>query len=284
MAKCDLCGQDAGLLRKRHRDCEKRLEAGKAETTALVAQSALAPQDLPAFQSKLSEIAARSFIKPEDQEPLLIEGWQNAVQTALDDNILTAEEEHSLMAFAESFSFTQQDLDQAGAFTRMVKAAVIRDILEGRLPQKVCLVGELPFNLQKGEILIWVFSNAAYYEQRMRTHYEGGYQGVSIRVAKGLYYRVGGFRGHPVSTAEMVNMGSGPLGITDKHIYFASPAKSFRVKYDKIVSFTPYSDGIGIQRDAQTAKPQVFVTGDGWFTYNLISNLAKSGGLITRSS
>jgi hypothetical protein len=47
------------------------------------------------------------------------------------------------------------------------------------------------------------------------------------------------------------------------------------VAYDKIVSFTPYSDGIGIQRDAQTAKPQVFVTGDGWFTYNLIANLAK---------
>jgi hypothetical protein len=35
-----------------------------------------------------------------------------------------------------------------------------------------------------------------------------------------------------------------------------------------------YSDGIGIQRDAASAKPEVFKTGDGWFAYNLITNLA----------
>jgi hypothetical protein len=28
-------------------------------------------------------------------------------------------------------------------------------------------------------------------------------------------------------------------------------------------------------RDAQTAKPQTFVTGDGWFVYNLAVNLAQ---------
>jgi len=30
-----------------------------------------------------------------------------------------------------------------------------------------------------------------------------------------------------------------------------------------------------VQRDAQTAKAQSFQTGDGWFTYNLITNLAQ---------
>jgi len=39
----------------------------------------------------------------------------------------------------------------------------------------------------------------------------------------------------------------------------------------------PYSDGIGIHRDAASAKPQIFVTGDGWFTYNLVVNLAAEG-------
>ena len=28
-------------------------------------------------------------------------------------------------------------------------------------------------------------------------------------------------------------------------------------------------------RDAQTAKPQTFRTGDGWFAYNLTANLAQ---------
>jgi hypothetical protein len=58
-------------------------------------------------------------------------------------------------------------------------------------------------------------------------------------------------------------------------VYFASSLKSFRVRYEKIVAFTPYSDGIGIQRDATTAKPQAFLTGDGWFVYNLVTNVAN---------
>ena len=283
MGKCDLCGEEAGFLRKRHKECEARLLTGKGEMVALVADSVLVPLDLPTLQAELAGIAQRSFLSEAEQKPLIIEGWQKAVDEALEDDILTDEEEQSLMAFAESFSLEQKDLDQAGAYSRVAKAAVIRDILEGTLPQRMSVVGDLPFNFQKGESIVWLFTEATYHEERMRTHYEGGHQGVSIRVAKGLYYRTGGFRGHPVKTAEMANMGTGLLGVTDRHIYFAGPTKAFRVKYDKIVSFTPYSDGIGIQRDAQTAKPQVFVTGDGWFTYNLISNLAKaSGTLATR--
>ena len=283
MAKCDLCGQEAGLLRKRHKECEATLQTGKSEIVALVAQSVLASPDLPSLQVRLAEIGQRSFLTQADQKHLIIEAWQKAVDQALEDDILSSEEEESLMGFADSLFLTRDDLDESGAFSRVVKVAVIRDILEGTLPRRMSFMGELPFNFQKGENLVWVSSDATYYEQRMRTHYEGGYQGVSVRVAKGLYYRVGGFRGRPVSTAQMVNSGTGPLGITDRHIYFAGPTKAFRVKYDKIVSFTAYSDGIGIQRDAQSAKPQVFVTGDGWFTYNLISNLAKaSGGLTTR--
>ena len=30
-------------------------------------------------------------------------------------------------------------------------------------------------------------------------------------------------------------------------------------------------------RDAQTAKPQTFQTGDGWFPYNFATNLAQIG-------
>ena len=41
------------------------------------------------------------------------------------------------------------------------------------------------------------------------------------------------------------------------------------------MEFEPFSDRFGIMRDAQTAKPQVFKTGDGWFAYNLAVNLAQ---------
>ena len=37
----------------------------------------------------------------------------------------------------------------------------------------------------------------------------------------------------------------------------------------------PFTGSISVMRDAQTAKPQSFRTGDGWFAYNLAVNLAR---------
>ncbi len=65
------------------------------------------------------------------------------------------------------------------------------------------------------------------------------------------------------------------LGFTTKQIYFTGDRKKFRVRCDKVVDFEPFSDGFGIMRDAQTAKPQSFRTRDGWFAYNLAVNLVQ---------
>ena len=75
---------------------------------------------------------------------------------------------------------------------------------------------------------------------------------------------------------ETEKVGSGLLGVTQKHLYFYSTKKSFRVPFSKIVSFTSLSNGIEIQRDAASAKPQTFITGDGWFTTNLINGILSN--------
>ena len=46
-------------------------------------------------------------------------------------------------------------------------------------------------------------------------------------------------------------------------------------KYHRVMTITPSADGLAITRDAQTAKPQSFRTGDGWFAHNLAVNLAQ---------
>ena len=54
--------------------------------------------------------------------------------------------------------------------------------------------------------------------------------------------------------------------------------KRFRVRYDWIMTFDLYNDGVCIMRDVQTAWPQVFRTGDGWFAYKLATNLSQLQG------
>jgi hypothetical protein len=74
---------------------------------------------------------------------------------------------------------------------------------------------------------------------------------------KGLYYRIGTFKGNPIvtTTTGIEHIDTGLLGITDKHFYFLGSHKSFRIPFKKIVSFIPYDDGIAFYRDAATAKP-----------------------------
>ena len=42
---------------------------------------------------------------------------------------------------------------------------------------------------------------------------------------------------------ETVHQDTGLLGFTTKHLYFSGAKKKFRVRYDKIVDFEPFSDG-----------------------------------------
>jgi len=227
------------------------------------------------LEKKITEIAESNKIDNTTIKSLIVSGWEKSVDRAFDDGILTEEEQSNLTNLMEYFSLSQTQLDHNGAFTKIVKGAVLRDVMDGIIPERVKIDGNLSFNLQKTEKVIWVFQDVDYYEQKKRTQYVGGSQGVSIRIAKGLYYRTGAFKGERVETHETIHADTGLLGVTNKHIYFSGGAKSFRIRHDKIVSFEPFSDGIGLQRDAATAKPQSFITGDGWFTYNLITNVAQ---------
>jgi hypothetical protein len=91
----------------------------------------------------------------------------------------------------------------------------------------------------------------------------------------GLYYRVGAFKAKPVYTTDRKRIDGGFLVATNKNLFFVGKRTSKKIPYSKIVSFEQFSDGIGLMRDAATAKPQIFVVDDGWFVYNLITNLAR---------
>jgi hypothetical protein len=274
MGICVYCHKPAGFLRTAHKECKKQHQSGEQRILSLVAGMTAKSVSEKQLEAIIKNEAKNSFIDEKTQKKLIIAGWEQAVERAFDDGLLSQEEEDALVELQTHFNLTQDSLDTHGAYSKVVKGAVLRDILSGKIPERVKIAGALPFNLQKNEILVWVFQNVDYYEEKTCTHYKGGSHGVSIRVAKGIYYRVGAFKGRRVQTQEAIH-DTGLLGVTNKQIYFAGSTKRFRIGYNKIVAIEPYSNGISILRDAATAKPQTFVTGEGWFIYNLMTNLAQ---------
>lgn len=276
MGVCKYCGKPAGFLKSVHKECEKKYIEGKKkliETIKFYFEQIDKP--LKDLNHNINLIAKESFIKDDEFNNLKLKSWKECVDKAFDDGVLTEDEEKRLMEMVEIIELDEQNIKKSSEYEKLVKGAILRDLLNGNIPERITVDGALPFNFQKKEKLIWVFQNVDYYEKRTRRVYVGGYQGFSIKIAKGVYYRVGGFKGNPVNKNETVYLDTGIMAITNKHIYFAGSNKIFRIKYDKIISFIPYSDGIGIQRDAKTAKPQIFITGDGWFTLNLVQNIAN---------
>ena len=275
MGDCSYCGKPAGLFRSQHAECQQKHELGKQNIISLVSSAASATISRESLQNNLKEIASQSFVSEDEQKALLVTGWESAVEQFLEDGFLEESEERKLLDLQETLALSKSDIAGSGALLTVVKAAVIRDVLKGIIPQRASISDGLPINFQKDEKIVWGFPNSEYLEDRTRRQYVGGSQGVSIRIMRGLYYRAGAFKGEAVDRTERIHVDTGWVVITNKHIYFAGPKKSLRVPYGKILSFQSFSNGIGLIRDASSAKPQVFVTGDGWFTYNLVTNLAR---------
>ena len=231
------------------------------------------PSDAAGALADIEAAARDGGIGTAELRDVLVGGIELAIDDALADGLLTAEEERGILAVADHFAIDHGVLDRNDAWTRLIKASVLRDLADGIVPQRRLVDRSLPFRLQKSETLIWSFANVAYATMRTRREFRGRSTGMSVRVAKGVYFRTGAFKGHPVETEEQVHLDTGILGITTRHIYFAGSTQRFRVRHDRVVTIEPYSNGIGIMRDRARAKPETFVLGDGWFAYNLLRNI-----------
>lgn len=275
MGNCRHCHKSAGWLRSVHKDCTAKFEQGKVLIASLVDDAIANVEAVPSFYDQARTVASKHFLNESDIESLLLQGFGRAVDEALDDELFCEEEEANLFKALQALNVSPSKLEADGTSDKLRKGYVLRELVNGRLPESLNYQVRLPFNFQKSERPVWHFEAVKYYEMKTKREFVGASQGVSIRLARGLYYRTGSFRGRPVETTSLEHVDTGLLAFTNKHIYFAGEKKSFRIGYAKVVSFTPYSDGLGLHRDAASAKPQVFVTADGWFTYNLAVNLSE---------
>lgn len=226
MADCKFCGKPAGILRRAHSECARQHHDGEERICGILSSAVSSHDPLSSIVNGAKEIAQTSFIDDEGLHSLAIRAWIGAVDKCIEERVITHEEEQRFTQLMEAFSITKQELEESGAYLRLVKALVIRDVLSGKTPERAKLDGNIPVNLQKDEKLVWLFNSVGYTEVRTHREYVGGSSGVSVRVMKGVYLRSSAFRGHPVDRAESVHVDDGSLIVTNK--IFISPVRSKR--------------------------------------------------------
>jgi hypothetical protein len=154
------------------------------------------------------------------------------------------------------------------------------------------LVGDIrhPFNLKAGETPLMFFGSVEYSKETISRGNQGGYGGMSVRVARGVYYHFGGFKGQRTETSALQEIDYGGMLVTTQNMYFGGQHTSFRIPYSHVVSFRAEPSGIAFFRDTGNAKAEVFTMlepnsngGDpvnarplfGWFLFNITHALAQ---------
>ena len=104
--------------------------------------------------NQLAEAPRQSQLYKEEQMNLLVQTWETAVEGALEDGLFTLDEENALTRYINHFNLSQSQLDAHGVHTSLIKAAVLREIAEGVVPNRQHLSGNVPFNLMKSGKLV----------------------------------------------------------------------------------------------------------------------------------
>ena len=190
----------------------------------------------------------------------------------LEDGLISNDEQIQLSDFTQSLQLPTNNLpaEYTGSNIEKIHQAEILRRLQSGLPLKQSITN-IPIMLTQGEIVIWIYNNICMYQEKITREWVGRHGGISFRIMKGVYYRTGSSKGHPVERSSMENIGTGILILTNKNICFHSPNRSIKIPYSKIVGMTPYSDGIEIHQDGTKAQRQVFQGFDSWFMMNLLS-------------
>lgn len=81
--------------------------------------------------------------------------------------------------------------------------------------------------------------------------YTGGSSGLSIRIAKGMSYRIGASKGAPIRR-NVQETYPGTLSITNKRIIFTASKSSFDKKISTLSAIVPYKNGFDLQFGSQT--------------------------------
>ena len=131
----------------------------------------------------------------------------------------------------------------------------LADLRKGITPSNYSLAGYL---CKKNEKVIFSFQNVRHFHQGTHSHWTGRSAGVSVRIAKGLWFRTGANKGHSVQSSSMDNQGKGCLVFTNQAFSFIG-LNTTRIPFSRIACFEPLSDGFSLDTDYARNNKHFFV-------------------------
>jgi hypothetical protein len=279
VAQCKYCGQNAGWFKEVHEACANASRKGCSEILSVVSSAVAEGKSYADIRPKVEQAKTEGKIPAEDFHAALVNGLSSGAEKLGLAEPLSEDKHSGFLDFIRDAGLTQQELVKTNGYKAAVSSMVLWYVLHGRIAE-IADDQQHPFNLQSGEIPIMMFGSVVYSQETVSRSRQGGYAGASLPLGHGIYYHFGGFQAHTLEKTSLKEIDYGRFLLTTQNMYFGGDHKTFRLPYDHVVRFEPYSDGLGIFRDSASAKPEVFTVANpfsavGWFLFNLTHFLAQ---------
>lgn len=218
----------------------------KRELLKAVSKGSLNDQDVQGLNALTTSLA----LTPRDTQRYAIKAYSTAFEVVRREGSASPQEETALDRIQEYLQLPSSRI--AGKRAELEHLRLLGEIQAGRLPTTT-VIGLV---LQKGEVAHWCEPAEILEERVVNRRFVGGSQGVSIRIAKGVSYRVGSFRGHTIVDRATIPVSRGHFVVTSKRLVFLGDKKGFTCRYDKVLDIQLMKDGVRVSDSA--GKPHLF--------------------------
>lgn len=308
MGVCRYCHQKAGWFRDAHNACVQKANAGVESIRNCVADAVIQSRQYSDVSATIDKLIADAAVQQNQARQALISGWSQGAEQSSKAEPISDERYLAVIKFlqaaglSEEEVFAKTDGSWALSYSNLTWRVLHDRITPWQIPSSPP-PGRAPtgmtgwfnfasFNLPAGEVRVWGLTNVWLRQEVTTSSYVGGYGGPSMRVANGLWYRFGAYRGHREEFTSLQDVDAGVILITTRAIYFGAIATggrglSFRLPFNQVIRFKPYSDAVGICKNGgreQIFAPQRMVWDDGvitggpkdigYFLFNLLQALA----------
>jgi len=168
------------------------------------------------------------------------------------DNSLSDEEFSDLEKFIIDFNLTESNIS---SFNDYLDLKFLNRLEKGQLPE-----AKTDLLLKKDEICHYQ-TFCSLVEERQDVRYVGGYSGVSLKIFKGVYYKIGATRGKRLVETSNEISDTGSLYITNKRVIFTGSEKNVTYKLENIVDLKLFDDAVSFVTENQD-KMKYFTFGD----------------------
>jgi|SRR5579872_232591 len=168
------------------------------------------------------------------------------------------ESDLSRCSFAVSFR-SKSLLGSVEQYLEIVHDAVLglrrQQVSQGPIPQ----IAVSSIISKPGESFYYS-ANALFLQHRLHRDYVGGTQGISFRIFPGVYYRIGGYRSHPIDRVSVDPIDSGTLAVSNLRILFIGTKASVEQPLSRVTAVHRLPDGVEIL--SGNSNPLIFRTQD----------------------